>query len=400
MKRILFVDDEPRVLQGLRNMLRKQRRKWHMAFVGSGAEALRALEKYDFDVVVTDMRMPKMDGAELLARAHVEHPATARIVLSGHTEAEAAMRAVPVAHQFLSKPCKATVLENVVERACNLHTLIGDTVIQAKLAEIDKLPSEPRIYRELMRVLGDPMSDADDVAGVLKKDMAMCAKLLQLVNSAFFASAMTISKIETAVARVGCEMVRNLVLSLEVFESPALPAVAGFSLSELHKQAMLTALIAQRLVGDRRQADHAFMSGLLHDVGQLVLAMSFSDRWAAAIDRAKVAQEPLFVAEQRELAVTHMEIGAYLLGLWGLPYPVVEAVGNHHRPSRVETCTELDVLAATHIASVLADELCARPEGNAAATLDEGFVDRIGASTQLPQWRKMAAEIAGEERAT
>ncbi len=125
-KTVLFVDDELNVLEGLRTRLHRQRSKWEMVFVQSGREALERLAQGDVDVLVTDMRMPEMDGVTLLKRAQEEYPRVVRIVLSGHAELEAALRAIHVAHQFLSKPCEAGVIENVVERAVLLAD--GNTV--------------------------------------------------------------------------------------------------------------------------------------------------------------------------------------------------------------------------------------------------------------------------------
>jgi DNA-binding NtrC family response regulator len=116
MIRILFVDDDQDILAGLRNRLRAQRSRWDMVFVQSGYEALEELELASFDVVVSDMRMPLMDGAELLAQVKDRHPDVARIVLSGDAERDAVQRALPIVHQFLTKPCDGNVLRAAIEQ--------------------------------------------------------------------------------------------------------------------------------------------------------------------------------------------------------------------------------------------------------------------------------------------
>lgn len=146
MKRVLFVDDEPNILEGLRTLLRRHRRQWEMTFAVGGPAALELLKTENFDVVVSDMRMPEVDGAALLAHVQRQQPRTVRIVLSGHTELEAALRAIPVAHQFLSKPCDAAELENVVERACALQSLVEDPKIRQAVGGIQQLPALPRVY--------------------------------------------------------------------------------------------------------------------------------------------------------------------------------------------------------------------------------------------------------------
>src|ERR1700690_3600413 len=120
MRRVLFVDDEPQILEGLRHRLHRQRKQWEMLFAESGKAALKILAHEPVDVIITDMRMPQMDGATLLTKVKELYPRVVRIVLSGHAELETALRAVPVAHQFLNKPSEPGVIEGVVERACNL----------------------------------------------------------------------------------------------------------------------------------------------------------------------------------------------------------------------------------------------------------------------------------------
>src|SRR5919109_3195906 len=121
MKQILFVDDEVKVLQGLGRMLRGMRHEWDMTFVDDPRQAVELLPQKSFDAIVVDMRMPQMDGAELLAKAKELKPGMARIVLSGHAERESALRSVGLAHQFLSKPCDADTLRTTVSRACELR---------------------------------------------------------------------------------------------------------------------------------------------------------------------------------------------------------------------------------------------------------------------------------------
>jgi YesN/AraC family two-component response regulator len=115
LRRVLFVDDDQYILDGLQNLLRKQRSRWDMCFALGGAAALELFAAAPFDVIVSDMRMPGMDGAELLAHVRERYPAARRIVLSGYAEPAAVQRALEVAHQFLSKPCRAPDLIDAID---------------------------------------------------------------------------------------------------------------------------------------------------------------------------------------------------------------------------------------------------------------------------------------------
>src|ERR1700722_16735111 len=120
MMRLLFVDDEPRVLQGLKQSRRGKRKIWDMVFAEGGAGALAELERGRFDAIVTDMRMPGMDGAELLNRVKCAQPEALRIILSGQMDPGAAVRAASSAHRFLAKPCDSDTLIEILSESLDL----------------------------------------------------------------------------------------------------------------------------------------------------------------------------------------------------------------------------------------------------------------------------------------
>lgn len=403
MKKILFVDDDPRILDGLKRMLRGQRHEWDMAFAESGKAALEILSEAPHDVIVSDMRMPGMDGAELLSRVQEAYPSTVRIVLSGHAELEAALRAVPVAHQFLSKPCESDVIRNVVERACSLQTLVGDESIASLIGDIDALPSLPRVYHALLTALVDPEVSLDDVAEIVSQDIGITAKILQIVNSSFFGVPKEITDLRQATTFLGLNMLRNLTLSAEVFRAfEHCKATGAFSLESMQAHSTLTARIARHLLDDKKMAEDAFMAAMLHDIGKLILVTEPSGGYSPVMAAAAGSQVPLHLLEEQIQGVSHAEVGAYLLGLWGMSYPVVEAVANHHHPARVEQ-DDFGILGAVHVANALANEVigvAAHSDGCPPSTLDMSYLEAMGVVDQLPTWRELAdSECSAESNA-
>lgn len=392
MKRILFVDDEPNILDGLKRMLRSQRRAWEMAFVGSGDEALEAMATAPFDVVVSDMKMPGMHGVTLLSQLQKHYPRTVRIILSGHADLEASMRSVDVAHQFLTKPCEAEVLKSVVERACNLEALLRSTTLQDILGGIRELPVLPKVYRALTEALAEPEVDLGRIGQIVEQDYAIAAKVLQLVNSSFFGLRREITNLRQATTYLGIDTIRALVLSFEVFREFNTTPVEGFSAEREQRHAFLTARIARRLVDDKRVAEQAFLAAMLHDLGKLLMAAYLPGEFEKALQARVASAQPCHMAEESLLGVSHAEIGAYLLGLWGMPYAVVEAVANHHHPARVEGQFGFGVLGAVHIADVLAREQ--REKMAYTLTLDDVFVQSLGVADRLEGWKAIAAEEA------
>jgi CheY-like chemotaxis protein len=186
-KKILFVDDEPNILSGLKRMLRSMRKEFDLQFAESGQEALTILDGDEFDVVVSDMRMPGIDGAELLSRIMVQHPYSIRIMLTGQADEESIMRTVGIVHQFLAKPCDPEELKAVLQRASGLHGLISQPSLKKIVSGIDSLPSLPEVYAELREAMTNPEISVADIGAIIEKDIGMSAKVLQLVNSAFSA---------------------------------------------------------------------------------------------------------------------------------------------------------------------------------------------------------------------
>ena len=185
-QRVLFVDDEPAILEALRGVLRPQRREWDMVFALGGPAGLQEIESSKFDVVVTDMRMPIIDGAALLTRVKELQPHAVRLVLSGQTDSQTALKSVFTAHQFLAKPCDAEKLRNVVKRCCDLNGVLAADELRSLCADVSVLPTAPTTYLAISKVLGDPSSSISDVARIVEREPILCAKVLQLVNSAFF----------------------------------------------------------------------------------------------------------------------------------------------------------------------------------------------------------------------
>lgn len=354
MTRILFTDDEPRILDGLRRMLRGQRREWDMVFALEGHAALAELEAGPFDVVVSDMRMPRIDGVEVLTQTKRLHPDAIRIVLSGHTDQADAARAAAVAHQFIMKPSSPDVVRGVMERVCGFRSQIPDEIRQA-VGRLGSFPVAPSSHEALMSALQRPELSHDSLAGIIARDPGMAGKVLQAVNSSFFGVSRDVTDVTTAVRLLDPGLIRDLVVSGGIFHpfptDPGLPFCADSLRAYSHR----VATIAQREGGGKAEL---FTAGLLHDIGKLVLAETMPEAYARVLSRAAEDAVPLHDAETEVLGASHAQVGAYLLSLWNLPPTVVEAVAGHHSPEgQVGDAAEIaSALRRAHEVAAAADE--------------------------------------------
>jgi putative nucleotidyltransferase with HDIG domain len=401
VKQILFVDDEPQVLEAIRTLLRRQRRIWEMHFAVGAPEALAVLETRPIDVVISDVRMPGMDGIALLERVKATQPGATRILLTGHADREAVLRALPLAHRFLRKPCDSSVLQNVIERSCSVQDLLQQPELRLRINGLDRLPCSPEVYFQLVDVLTRADAEPGEVATVMARDPALAAKLLQLVNSAFFSGPgqlKRISSVEEAVRYLGVELVKNLTLSAHVFATAERVADASpdAGLSALQRHSFATARLAKAMLSetDREAGEVAFVAGLLHDVGELVLADGSPELWRTIVTRSREEGLPTHAVERDLLGVTHAELGAYLLGSWGLPHEVIEACLSHHAPGSVPS-QRFDVVAAVHLADSLL-KACESPAGAAAEPdVDASYLARLGVLEKIPGWMPLAQAEVG-----
>jgi HD-like signal output (HDOD) protein len=286
-----------------------------------------------FDVVVSDMRMTGMDGADLLMKVRVLSPATVRIVLSGQTDRASAVKAASVAHQYLTKPADTQTLKTAIGRARELERRLAQPRLRSALGGLEKLPSPSTTVRSLNSALIDPASDVGTIVRIVELDLGISAKLLQLVNSAFFALPREVASLREAVAYLGLENVRALATSADIIR--ALGTGPDFDHLAGHLQAhsaRVTQLARYILPCPSRPAD-LFLGALLHDLGLLAAAALVPEVWT---DLSADGNGPWTLTKERDLlGATHADIGAYLLCLWGMPYGAVDIVARHHDPGPV-----------------------------------------------------------------
>ena len=396
MKHVLFVDDEPNVLAGLQRMLRGLRQEWTMEFVGSGESALAYLDEHAVDVIVSDMRMPGMDGAQLLREVVIRHPSVVRIALSGQSDHETLLKVAGLAHQFLSKPCDTETVKTTVRRALALRDHFADETLKRLVSRMSSIPSLPTNYQEILQELKSSEPSLHAVGEIIAKDVAMTAKVLQLVNSAFFGIPRRVTDPMQAVTLLGLQTVNGLVLSAGVFSQFEHTELTVFVVDDLINHSLHVASRAKSIAASQGHDDalcnDAFVAGVLHDIGKLVLATNFPKQYGQAISAAKDWGHSLNTVERETFGADHADVGAYILSLWGLPTALIEAVAFHHDPKK-SLATGFTPLTAVHVANAL----CQSGNPGGAAGVDLEYLEGIGASRRLAQWQALvgARELAG-----
>ena len=375
--RIVFVDDELNILQAMGRSFHSMRNEWNMEFLSSGAAALESLAKAPADVIVSDMRMPGMDGWQLLAEVKKRYPQTVRLVLSGHADPSSVMRAVGTAQLYLAKPCESGSLKAAIVQTQMLRQLLSSDRLALLVGEVGMLPSAPTAFQEILACLQNPAASLTDAAQIIGRDVAMTANIMKLVNSAFFGSRRPITTIDRAVAYLGMDTLGALVLGHGVFQSGVATGIDGFSLEQLWQHTEQTAAAARAIALSENlsvaKADEAFLAGVLHDVGKVVFATK----------AAGLPNDTMDVVAQME--AHHAEVGAYLLGLWGFPNSIVEAVAFHHTPERASE-KGFGLAGIVHVADRLVHLRSEHRSASIDAGLQPGYLEALGLEHCLPKW--------------
>ena len=395
-KRILFVDDEPMVLKGLQRTLRKMRSQWEMTFTDSSREALDILAGEPFDVIVSDLKMPEMDGEQLLAEVKKRHPNVVRIVLSGQLGQETTLKSVKLAHQSLSKPCDVEILKNVLARLFAVRELLADAAIQKIVSQVESLPSMPAIYTEIMAEIQGSDPSLKKIADIIARDVSMTAKILQVVNSAFFGLFRKISTPREAVVMLGLETIKALVLSVKIFSEFSRKRFSWFNIDALFHHSMAVSMITRAIMQEEDQPQElvnmALMAGLLHDLGKLILATNFEKPYQQVLAQTRNTPQNLWDLEYEEFGTSHAEIGAYLMGLWRVDYPIIEAIAFHHRPAQ-STAPAMGLLAAVHTADALEHEDTPDPQAESRWRADLDYLENIGMAERVPAWAHLGKHV-------
>jgi HD-like signal output (HDOD) protein len=398
-KKVIFVDDEPNILDGLRRMLRSLRNEYDMHFVAGGNEALELMAQQRFDVIVSDMRMPGMDGAQLLEIIQKDHPHTIRIMLTGQADQESIYRTIGVVHQFLSKPCDPDQLKNILIQTAALQDMLFDGSLKDLISQLGKLPSLPSTYSRLQKAMATPDVEISELAEIIAKDIAMTAKVLQLVNSSFFGIYTKVDSAARAVALLGLDTIKVLVLSLELFSKIKVPEQV-FHIDQLWSHSLVVGKVAKAIAAsqtdNKEMISNTFLAGTLHDLGKLILLSSLPDQYRQVIDMAVERNITMPEAERSVFDATQSSVGAYLVGLWGFSNPIIEAIGFQNSIEKYPATTFTPALAL-HAANVLyyrnrPDEIIGK-----ALELNITVLERLGLQDASVEWEKICIDVMQNE---
>lgn len=387
-RRILIVDGEGQQLRELSTEFATVAPDWNIALSPSGAAALAHLAATPADAVVTDLQLTDMSGEQLLGQVLHQFPKTHRVVLADLGDIQSLLRCVGGVHQFVTKPCTAVRLHTVLLRAFDLDVWLPNQTVRKLIGRVPRLPSISSSYHAVVRKAEEATATPESLGPAIARDPAMTAKMLQLANSAAYGDPTDDYDPTEAVREIGVANARSCLLLSHTWSNFGPLEQSGFPVQPLWTHAsdvaQLAAWLAQAEGASAQHIGMARTAGLLHDIGKLALAANLPELFLRAVTIANQLGGDFSTAEQEVFGATHGEVGGVLLGLWGLPMAVVEAVALHHNPACIAS-KSFSPLTAVHVANAL---LHAESPEHFRALVDRDYLGVLGLEGKIPAWWK------------
>lgn len=389
-KHLLLIDEDPLILKSLKRSLRKLPSHWKLYYTDNADKALDLLATVPIDIMIGEVRLAGNNGHMLLEAARQIRPQAARIVLTGYTDPNAIFQYIGLAHQLLAKPWDDRVLLETIQRSYLIRGLLTNDHMKAVLNQIDSLPTIPEVYLELVEKLKSENTSLQEITDSVIKDPSLTIKILQIVNSPYYGLPMKVVDPSRAVGLLGVDFLKGIVLASGLFKKYNQSSMKFFSVDNLWEHSVYTSSIVKQIAKmegvDRSVADTSAISALLHDVGKIILAVHFPEE-GQTIQRLVEENKILWwQAELKVLGTTHAAVSAYLLGLWGMPVPLIQAVLCHHQPV-YQPGGGIDSLVLLHTANALVNAQMAGNCLGMLGNLDYDFISRLKLSDHLARWQ-------------
>jgi HD-like signal output (HDOD) protein/CheY-like chemotaxis protein len=401
-KRILFVGEDQPLWQEFENHSISSDGPWMTDFAGTGQEALILVDQKQFDAVVVDVQLSGMSGIELLDRIMVRQPKALRVIISDIEDAERTVKCVGKAHQHLLKPCDALMVSQALHQALTLQSWLPGENVRELISRMRWVPSPPGIYAQIVTEMQSMDASVEKIGKLIAQDPAITAKILQLANSAAYALQLQVVEPVEAVSYIGLETTKALVLLAHTFSSFDRLSLVGFSVESLWDHSVATGQFAKRIAimenAGSEIAEESFAGGLLHDIGKLLFAANLSEPFGQALALARAKNERLWEIEAQLFGASHAEVGACVLGIWGLPMPIVKAVALHHYPAR-HGGSGFSPLTAVHVANVLDHETRGSSSNGPRPELDPVYLKQLGLDQKVEDWRRHCLDPSEEATA-
>ncbi|MGB9771658.1 MAG: HDOD domain-containing protein [Candidatus Kapaibacteriota bacterium] len=351
---ILFLSDETTIKEIIRNVVPLQD-DFDIFFAESGEKGLQILANNKIDIFFGSPNITLPSGSNIFYEIKRVFPETIRFALVSNLESPSVAQLSQYVHQFVQPPYTLENLKERIERTSSLQKTLKNEKIKELVQNITALPSLPELYIQIEQEVARPDFSLSKIGNLIAKDPNLTAKILQIVNSAYFGLQREITNINFALSYLGVNVIKSLIFYIHLFSNFKVTPENRKYLEQFWKHSLIVASntyhLAEKHLTSKSEIDSAYTAGVLHDVGKFVLLNTYTYPQNVMLLAEQKAMDNL-EAENEIYQCTHAEIGAYLLGLWGFPITIVEAVAYHHQPSKLKK-SSLNFSTILHIADFL-----------------------------------------------
>lgn len=355
-KKILFVDDEIQILKSLNRLFMDT--EYEVFTVESGKDALDLLATEKIDMIITDMRMPEMDGCQLLEKVKELYPNSLRIILSGYSDKHTILEALQknIAKLYILKPWENNKLILLIDQLFETENILRDSKLLGLINRVDELPTLKSSYLQIMDLI-DKDVDLAKISSAIERDHSVATKILHIINSAFYE--VKTGSVKHAITYLGLSTVRNILLATSIIDSFNMNGMYGKRLEMLWNHSFICSKIVTVIYEKlllKKLAENETSAGLLHNIGIVLLLKLYPEKYIEIFHKGEKEKTDLLQLEQEFFNVTHQQTGGYLLQWWELPHPIIEAALYHHTPFSTGIINQELIYAiniAQHYASII-----------------------------------------------
>lgn len=385
---VLYVDGHKKTREELEEQLGYIAPEWQFTITSTLDDAERLLQSETIDALICRSDVNGQDADGLLRLSSEIHPYAVRILVEDTHRPRDIFLPATLAHRYLLSPVEPVQLVSAVEGPADMLSEIYSEALQKVIIKMSKLPSPPTLYSEVVNGISSPTGTLNDVSRIISKDASTSAKIVQLANSPFFGFTTRILDLSHAVFVLGMNTITGFVLVNGIVSDSKVFAASGVDPDRFLEHSVDVGLIARAIAIEKNMpleiVDMAYVSGLLHDIGRLFLAGSFSEDMATVSGLVQYRQLRVDVAEDMVFGATHSQVGASMLGLWDLPSEIIEAVLLHHRPDRSSDVT-FSPLTAVHVAKAIVNKYESGIT-NSSLDIDTAYLSGLGLLQKVDQW--------------
>jgi putative nucleotidyltransferase with HDIG domain len=397
LKRVLFIDSNEAILQAYKEQFQYKGEDWQTFFATDATTSMEILTYSAIDIVIADLRMPMVETEPLFLLIQKGWPKVVRVIVSPTSATSKDIDLISLSHRFITKPSNLEELETIIDSIYYLQRIVLSDETRKVASEIDSIPALPEIFKQLTEEINSSDPSMKRVGEIIARDVGLSADILKMINSPYFGLKNQVSSPEHATKLLGLEVVKGVALSASLMHSFALTGINMDRVESVVEHSLVTANITKLILESEKVSsvlvDMAFSAAILHDVGYLMFASSnvISEKYQGAIEISEANYRPLWEVEREILGTTHGEVGAYLLGLWGFPDAIVEAVAFHHTPGKSAGDSSM-ILCALHLADIFTDEIFPKLSFGSPGGVDYSFLERMHISSHKDSWRQMAID--------